>query len=298
MEAFKEIPFMDVDTETGEIVYVGRRYQDVDTWRPPSDLDDQEPTTPSNPSLTHVLAPRMSTPLANAVKRIDDDDGEAGQLSVSASSFSHTARRMDDEDEEEIVMDFHEMMGFSSYGMDTGEAQLSPPDEAGLLVRELKQKKEELSLQLNSRGGVVDSDGDSGRRRMPSYQFIPKVLQDVSRDGGKVVLDLDKNKSQLLFDTNCYVGDLDGVKEMVGLGWSIVVPLAIIMELDGLSASEVEHLAISAGDALGYLEGMFVPGGGKPSNVMLITAQNTVLPFLTIRTEEWGSGVRGWMMCL
>jgi hypothetical protein len=133
-----------------------------------------------------------------------------------------------------------------------------------------------------------------------------------------------KEKTKLLFDTNCYISDLDTIKRILSEGWNVVLPLAgtfthiflrltflfflchtntkillfgiVVMELDGLqfntdsSAADKRNTAHGAKESLAWLETMLLPNAPtpKPSHLLLITSQNRILPVLTVRTEDWG----------
>ncbi|KAJ3219206.1 hypothetical protein HDU67_002202 [Dinochytrium kinnereticum] len=294
-EVFKCAPFMEVDKESGEVSYIGGlKNPEYEVGRTVPRNDDQHPTHNLSSAPTHALT--TTSPLCNGpIRRIDDDENEDDH----AVSMIVKPEEHDDDDEDEEI-EFSQMMivrnPMNGDDDDTQESLLSPSDEAGLLLRELKLRKHELSKQIHSRGGGGQSGGfdDHGHRRTVS-QNVPAALLDgvAGLKEEKVALKLDKSTSQLMFDTNCYVGDLDGVRSIIESGWSVVVPLVIITELDGLKSAE-GSLGHSATLASSYLDPMFKPSSkSKPSNVTLITAQNSVLPYLTVRTEEWGPGVRG-----
>ncbi|KAJ3113982.1 hypothetical protein HDU96_002674 [Phlyctochytrium bullatum] len=289
-EAVRVLPFMDVDPNTGEVFYVGQRKQkDEDYWR-------------------LAPAPAFGSSDTARVRRIDDDDDIPAVPSVAAVAPRPVATvAVDDESDEEV--EFADLMGGGA------PAQPEEEEEPSEEVIQLRNRKRELSELVTSRAGgealvaAAAAVGDRGRRGRggfggprhvsPAVVVLPPTLvgaqaAQTAAVGGKKVLALEKGMTPLVFDTNCYIGDLEGTREVVEAGWDVVVPLAIITELDGLSSAE-GLLGEAAGLALSYLESLFQPGGGgaRVGNVTLITAQNSVLPVLTIRTEEWGAGVRG-----
>ncbi|KAJ3106946.1 hypothetical protein HDU97_005227 [Phlyctochytrium planicorne] len=329
---FKGLAFIEVDEATGEIVYIGEhrpepvgrlisldeereqkateaakkqngRARRIDDDYDDSDgqdaLQDKEPEyEPGQAAL------RFYTAMPKSVVGSSGDDGEVDD------------RDDEDEDEEEEVLDFNEMMGGGGNGqggltesgteeVEDEESYDSPEDEHSELLLELKRKREELSNQLQSRvGDAVASSAaggggvlwDGNHRRTNSHQ--QQLKEQISRDRPSSTFKLDRGTSQIIFDTNCFVGDLEHVRAVMESGWSVIVPLVIITELDGLKSAG-GHLGENSQTALEFLEGYFgaprtVGGASKPaSNVTLITAQNSVLPWLMVRTEDWGSGVRG-----
>ncbi|KAJ3139379.1 hypothetical protein HK100_011716 [Physocladia obscura] len=97
---------------------------------------------------------------------------------------------------------------------------------------------------------------------------------------------LKKSSTLLLFDTNCYVSSCDEIIKLLNSGWTIVLPLAVITELDGLASGG--HL--EAVMALSLIEPLILSRNAKPANLALVTYRGTKLPYLSVRTEDWGNG--------
>ncbi|KAJ3340159.1 Smg-6, nonsense mediated mRNA decay factor [Entophlyctis luteolus] len=103
-------------------------------------------------------------------------------------------------------------------------------------------------------------------------------------------------ESLILVDDSSDIQDLKvghpfrHVKSIISLlsnNWTIVLPLAVVTELDGLAVGD--RLSEQAKSALELINPLVASRDAKPENLMLVTFRGTQLPFLMARTEAWGS---------
>lgn len=92
--------------------------------------------------------------------------------------------------------------------------------------------------------------------------------------------------TMLVFDTNVLLSSLVLFSRLVESGqWSIIVPLPVVTELDGLS-KEPAPLGTSAKAAVQYLENKIRSHGKHSSSLKIQTTKGNYLSDLLIRTEN------------
>ncbi|KAJ3193375.1 hypothetical protein HK101_004929, partial [Irineochytrium annulatum] len=202
---------------------------------------------------------------------LDDDVAE------EAVVVSKPSRRIDDdvdELDERGLISTTTACAAGTLSALTVDLLLHEPTESDS-IRDLKSRLDDLNAKIVSRQVVAPATSSSGTS-------APRKL------------DLNILKAKLLFDTNCYLGDFEGVKAVIDAGWTVIVPIAVIMELEGLQQTENDNRANAAVEAFEYLDSAFQVGSRatRPPNLQVVTAQCTVLPYLSIKTEQWGDGVR------
>ncbi|KAI9357694.1 hypothetical protein DFJ73DRAFT_820859 [Zopfochytrium polystomum] len=215
--------------------------------------------------------PESYSPLADLVKSVQG----VPFMSLRGADLYYSHREADT---------FSEPMGTN------GSAKIpSPSSEETMGMKRIDDEENWFGLDLEATT-IASSSVLSDLKKRKSELKLAQDSRFVTADGKRSSTfpdSLDKSSTRLLFDTNCYVGDLEHVKQVIGSGWSVVVPLVVITELDGLKASNNELRAEAAHQALSYLESLLVSSIRKPSNLILLTARGTALPYLSIRTEDW-----------
>ncbi|KAJ3295362.1 Smg-6, nonsense mediated mRNA decay factor [Borealophlyctis nickersoniae] len=172
-------------------------------------------------------------------------------------------------DEEEEVLEYEdENMTVGRWG---DEEEFGEDSDT---VKELKSRRQELHGALTSQKRVFVSSALTDRVRASPVKMIP----------GKTVI---------VYDTNCWMGRFDEVKQVVESGkWTVSVPLVVIAELGGLKTDVSTIRGQSALTALKYLEQEFDPNldpAKRKKWFKLQTSQGNFLPSLIVRTERWGS---------
>ncbi|KAF9981256.1 hypothetical protein BGZ75_007477 [Mortierella antarctica] len=112
------------------------------------------------------------------------------------------------------------------------------------------------SSSTNASGGAGGSGGTPGRKPRGGRGYMDRRYQgtnDQQRSSHRVVA-VEEN-STLVIDTNCLVADWTLIQRLVSADrWTVIIPLAVITELDGLKNNPAP-LGPAAASALTYLEG-------------------------------------------
>ncbi|KAJ3262776.1 hypothetical protein HDU77_011860 [Chytriomyces hyalinus] len=155
----------------------------------------------------------------------------------------------------------------------TFDAQFDDNNDDSAQVLGLMERKTHLSSKAAVKSKPLESNNGS--------MSTLKPLRNLKKSPG----------TQFIFDTNCYMSHLGGILDLIEGGWAVVVPLVIITELDGLKSGGHEE----ASAALKEIEPLISTREKKPANLNLITYKGTRLPYLMVRTEDWGvsDDVRG-----
>ncbi|KAF9009359.1 hypothetical protein BDQ17DRAFT_1388235 [Cyathus striatus] len=139
-------------------------------------------------------------------------------------------------------------------------------------VKELKARRRYLKslLQSTSRPQEVSS-----RRRMRG----PRKAVDE-----RASLHIIPGYTVLVIDTNLLLSSLSMFSSLVeSFRWTVVVPLPVVMELDGLSMNASPQLAEAAQAALSYISTHI---RNHSMSLKVQTSKGNYLPTLSIRTEE------------
>ena len=88
----------------------------------------------------------------------------------------------------------------------------------------------------------------------------------------------------LVIDTNIILSSLPIFIGLIeSLRWTVIVPLPVVMELDGLSSSGSPQLAETAKSALGYISKNLK---SHSVSLKIQTSKGNYLPSLSVRTEQ------------
>lgn len=88
----------------------------------------------------------------------------------------------------------------------------------------------------------------------------------------------------LVLDTNIILSSLSIVITLIeSLRWTVIVPLPVIMELDGLSSAESPQLAETAKAAMAYISSHIK---SMSMSLKVQTSKGNYLPSLSVRTEQ------------
>ncbi|KAF8952449.1 hypothetical protein BGZ46_003479 [Entomortierella lignicola] len=195
---------------------------------------------------------------------------------------------------------------FSSDGMDYSTAE----------IMELKSKRDQLKSLLsesNSNGRQTVSIGSLRRDYRPrtgtSYgggvggsNGYGKKVKNGGRYGDRLnQVSGEKRSSQqqqqqrgamvgensiLVIDTNCLIADWTVIQRLVAADrWTVIIPLAVITELDGLK-NNPPPLGPAASGALNYLEGCLAMRP-KPRRLKIQTSRGNYMNDLSFRVESF-----------
>ncbi|KAF9400130.1 hypothetical protein BGX21_004954 [Mortierella sp. AD011] len=187
---------------------------------------------------------------------------------------------------------------FSSDGMDYSTAE----------IMELKSKRDQLksllsesnangrqsvslgSLQRDYRSrsgatsftsGSYSKNGKSGSRYGDRNQTQGEQRSSQHQRGATVA-----ENSTLVIDTNCLIADWTLIQRLVAADrWTVIIPLAVITELDGLKNNPAP-LGPAASGALNYLEGCLAMRP-KPRRLKIQTSRGNYMNDLSFRVESF-----------
>ncbi|KAJ1679008.1 hypothetical protein EV182_002915 [Spiromyces aspiralis] len=113
-------------------------------------------------------------------------------------------------------------------------------------IQALKVQRETLQTLLDSQAtNLRTKKRDRGIKKGPDRRQILR----------QIMADVDRRATVVVFDTNCFIDHLGVIKQTAEEdGWTLLVPLAIVMELEGLKRSGPPKRCSAAAKALGYIE--------------------------------------------
>ncbi|TPX48794.1 hypothetical protein SeMB42_g02464 [Synchytrium endobioticum] len=165
-----------------------------------------------------------------------------------------------------------------------------------------------------------DDAPDDGERDMDDglpkkmAKSINTVDPNMSRPRGraKAETNLSHDLTCYIFDTNCWLSDLAFIQNVVEAGWKVVLPLAVLTELNGLANARDDRQLNSdvAVLAVAYLESLYrnptkaaatsshgrIRISSVPHSISMmkvVTSHGHWLPDLGIRAESWSGDDRG-----
>ncbi|KAI7817729.1 PIN domain-containing protein [Gamsiella multidivaricata] len=138
------------------------------------------------------------------------------------------------------------------------------------------------SSSLSGHGRKNKNSGGGGRGYMDRRNYHGQGEQRVSIQRGAMVGD----NSTLVIDTNCLVADWTVIQRVVAADrWTVIIPLAVITELDGLKNNPAP-LGPSAAAALSYLEGCLAMRP-KLRRLKIQTSRGNYMNDLSFRVESF-----------
>ncbi|KAI9247843.1 hypothetical protein BY458DRAFT_590769 [Sporodiniella umbellata] len=152
-------------------------------------------------------------------------------------------------------------------------------EEEDDIVAQLKKRKEQLQSMV-----AIGTQELSQRRRLPVRVKEKEARLDYLR--GCVLPD----KTVLVLDTNCFIGHLDRVKKLISSEkWTIIVPLVVVTELDGLATSK-QKLGSVAEKAIELIETKLTSKARTSNSLRVQTSHNSFLHNIAIRSEQFTFG--------
>ncbi|KAG8685775.1 hypothetical protein FRC09_014537, partial [Ceratobasidium sp. 395] len=143
-------------------------------------------------------------------------------------------------------------------------------------IRALKARRRELRARASQ---------TTSPRRRPARSARPQSTSTPAR----VAPRLAPGYTVLVLDTNIFLSALPAVSQIVSSQrWTVVVPLAVVTELDGLARQSA-----GAQRAVSFLETHMRAGQGVGLGLKIQTSRGNYLPSLVVRAEHLGGG-GGW----
>ena len=136
----------------------------------------------------------------------------------------------------------HEILATKYIYKDSADAKGENDEEDGIAT--LKSQRENLQSLLDAK---THSPHPTPKKR-------PRGKSDLLRSLQPILPSIDRLKTNLIFDTNCFIDNLDIIERSFGShGWNLLVPLAVVMELDGLNCGSTAK-SKAAANALCFIE--------------------------------------------
>ncbi|KAG0340863.1 hypothetical protein BG004_006241 [Podila humilis] len=184
-----------------------------------------------------------------------------------------------------------EESGFEDDGVYSDELEMGRLGESNTAILELKSKRDQLKMMLSG-----SNTRQPGREEQPRGQRRPgrqrggrgfmdqrRHQQDQSVSNRRVQV---PENSILVIDTNCIVADWTVVQRLVSVDrWTVIIPLAVITELDGLKNNPAP-LGPAAADALTYLEGCLAQRP-RMRRLKVQTSRGNYMNDLSFRVESF-----------
>ncbi|CEJ01451.1 hypothetical protein RMCBS344292_15478 [Rhizopus microsporus] len=182
----------------------------------------------------------------------------------------------DDEEEQEVPTIVAEMD--DDVLLSTDKTDLSDEEEEDDIMTQLKKRREQLQ-------SMVTADIESNYyRRLPARAKERENRLNYLRE--RILPD----KTVLVLDTNCFIGHLEHIRKLIASEkWSIIVPLVVITELDGL-ATNTQRLGTMAGEAIKLIESTLATKSKKSNLLRVQTSHNSFMNNISIRSEQFVFG--------
>ncbi|KAF9551667.1 hypothetical protein EC957_006560 [Mortierella hygrophila] len=214
----------------------------------------------------------------------EDDTTDDNLLSSSHASLSQDSGL---EDEPVLSSTFNDMGIFDGHTPNADILELkSKRDQLKSMLSDNRRAAGAATLKgYGSRGGLQDG-GASGRRN--NNKGGRGYTDRRTQNGGAApsrALQVAEN-SILVIDTNCLVSDWTVIQRVVSADrWTVIIPLAVITELDGLKNNPAP-LGPAAAAALDYLEGCLAMRP-KPRRLKIQTSRGNYMNDLSFRVESF-----------
>ncbi|CEP10721.1 hypothetical protein [Parasitella parasitica] len=162
----------------------------------------------------------------------------------------------------------------------SSEANFDEHNEGDDFMTQLKKRREQLQSIVVS----CEAEERFGFRRIPARVKEREARLDYLRNC------IVPGKTILVLDTNCFIGHLDLVKKLVnGQKWSIIIPLVVITELDGLRTN-THRLGLMAQQGIELLETSLAAKPKQSNSLRIQTSHNNFMNDISIRSEQFVFG--------
>ncbi|KAK4512834.1 uncharacterized protein ATC70_003542 [Mucor velutinosus] len=162
----------------------------------------------------------------------------------------------------------------------SSETDFDEQNEGDDLMTQLKKRREQLQSI------VVSSEAEErfGYRRLPARVKEREARLNYLREC------IIPGKTILVFDTNCFIGHLDLVKKLFKCQkWSIIVPLVVVTELDGLRTN-THRLGVMAQQGIELLQTTLAAKPKQSTSLRIQTSHNNFMNDISIRSEQFVFG--------
>ncbi|RCH87414.1 hypothetical protein CU098_006626, partial [Rhizopus stolonifer] len=148
------------------------------------------------------------------------------------------------------------------------------------IMTQLKKRRE----QLQSIVATAEAEERHGFRRLPGRAKEREARLNYLREC------IIPGKTILVLDTNCFIGHIDHVKKLLqSQKWSVIVPLVVVTELDGLKTNP-HRLGFVAQQGIQLLETTLSSKPKQSTLLRIQTSHNNFMNDISIRSEQFVFG--------
>ncbi|KAG0341092.1 hypothetical protein BG000_010248, partial [Podila horticola] len=214
----------------------------------------------------------------------------AAQVQEAMSKNGYPSLVIDDYSTDDAIMSSshasisQEESGFEDEGVYSDE--LDHLGDSSAAIMELKSKRDQLKMMLSeSNRPKEERYGQRRQGRNKGGRGFTDRRQNQDQNAASRRIQAAEN-SILVIDTNCLVSDWTVVQRLVAADrWTVIIPLAVITELDGLKNNPAP-LGPSAAGALSYLEGCLAQRP-RMRRLKVQTSRGNYMNDLSFRVESF-----------
>jgi rRNA-processing protein FCF1 len=186
----------------------------------------------------------------------------------------------DDEEEEESDIIMTSIAEMDDDVLLSSETEIDEPNEGDDIMTQLKKRREQLQSIVAS----AEAEERYGYRRLPNRVKEREARLNYLRE--RII----PGKTILVLDTNCFIGHIDYVQKLLNAQkWSIIVPLVVVTELDGLKTN-THRLGRVAQEGIQLLETTLANKPKQSTSLRIQTSHNNFMNDIAIRSEQFVFG--------
>ncbi|KAI8976897.1 hypothetical protein BDB01DRAFT_907930 [Pilobolus umbonatus] len=161
----------------------------------------------------------------------------------------------------------------------SNETEISDDDDDRMT--QLKKRREQLQSMITS----AQSEKQYGFRRLPVGRLKEREVRlEYLRE--RII----PGKTILVLDTNCFIGYMDQITKLfASRQWSIIVPLVVVTELDGLKGN-AQRLGVAATQAIQLIETTLANKPKSSPQLRIQTSHHNLMHDIKIRSEQFTFG--------
>ncbi|KAL9536977.1 hypothetical protein MBANPS3_012196 [Mucor bainieri] len=206
----------------------------------------------------------------------------ANELTHHAQTLEHSAAQdlYDDVQNDASLLGATTIAEMDDDVLLSSETDLDEQNEGDDFMTQLKKRREQLQSI------VVSSEAEErfGYRRLPARVKEREARLNYLREC------IIPGKTILVLDTNCFIGHLDLVKKLFKCQkWSIIVPLVVVTELDGLRTN-THRLGVMAQQGIELLQTTLAAKPKQSTSLRIQTSHNNFMNDISIRSEQFVFG--------
>ncbi|KAI7907750.1 uncharacterized protein BX663DRAFT_547430 [Cokeromyces recurvatus] len=162
----------------------------------------------------------------------------------------------------------------------SSETEFDEQNDGDDIMTQLKKRREQLQSIVAS----AEAEERFGYRRLPARAMEREARLNYLRE--RII----PGKTVLVLDTNCFIGHIEHVKYLLeSQKWSIVIPLVVVTELDGLKTN-TQKLGLVAQQGIELIEHSLANKPKQSTCLRIQTSHNNFMNDISIRSEQFVFG--------